>query len=372
MLRKPVWVMTMLLLLLGALGVVFGVQTVNAGGGIHIKTDGSIMPTTAPISTVDKVTYTFTDTIKQPIIVERDNIVIDGQGFVLRNPADIPAFNINGISLDGRSNVTITNVTIRAFWMGIQFETSTDNTILGVTITKSYHGMRVINSRGNAVRESNISANYHDGIQLYSSNNNSLQRNTLSNKDYAIRVEDSFYNRITENDIKGNKDGIVLIESSHNLIMGNRLIGNVEALWIFASFNNVICQNHFINNTQHVVSLDSQSNWDNGVEGNYWGDYEERYPDAEELDESGIWDTPYSIDENNQDNYPIIPEFPPFLILPLFAIVTLLIVGVYKHKSTGGWEQKCTSFPMQSLFCDRVFQIGGELSKPFRKLVDLS
>ena len=344
MLRKPVWVMTMMLLLLGALGVVLGVQRVNAGGGIHIKADGSIMPTTAPISTVDKVTYAFTGTIKQPIIVERDNIVIDGRGFVLRNPADIPAFNMNGISLDGRSNVTIMNVTVRAFWMGMQFETSTDNTVSGVTITKSYHGMRLINSSGNEMRDCNISANYHDGIQLYSSNNNSLHRNMLSNKDYAIRVEDSFYNRITENDIKGNKDGIVLIESSHNLIIGNSIIGNEEALWIFASFNNVIYRNAFINNTQQVVSLDSQSNWDNGVEGNYWGDYEERYPDAEEMDESGIWNTPYSIDENSKDNYPIIPECPPFLILPLFAIVTLLAVAVYKPAITGRSEQESKSF----------------------------
>jgi len=338
MIRKPVWVMTMMLLLLGALGAVFGVQSVNAGGGIHIKADGSIMPATVPISTVDKVTYTFTGTIKQPIIVERDNIILDGQGFILRNPADIPAFNMNGISLDGRSNVTIKNVTIRAFWMGIQFETSTHNTVSGVTITKSFHGMRVINSSGNEVRESNISANYHDGIQLYSSNNNSLHRNTVSNKDYAIRVEDSFYNHITENDIKGNKDGIVLIESSHNLIMGNSLIGNEEGFWIFDSFNNAIHQNAFINNTHQVVSLDSQNSWDNGVEGNYWGDYEERYPDALEMDEFGIWDTPYFIDENNQDNYPIIPEFSLCLILPLLAVVTLFTVAVYKPALTGRSE----------------------------------
>ena len=344
MIRKPVWVMIMMLLLLGALGVVFKIHRVQAGGGIHIKADGSIAPTTTPLSTSDKVTYTFTGTIKQPIIVERDNIIIDGRGFILRNPADIPAFNINGISLDGRSNVTITNVTIRAFWMGIQFEASTDNMVSGVTITKSYHGMRVINSHGNTVRESNISANYHDGIQLYSSNNNSIRKNTLSNKDYAIRGEDSFYNHIAENHIEHNRDGIVLIESSHNHIIGNHVIANEEGVWIFESFNNVICQNHFIDNTHHVISLDSQNHWDNGVEGNYWGDYADRYPDALEMEESGIWDTPYLIDKDNQDNYPIIPEFPVFLILLLFAIMMLLTVAVYKPALTGSLEQKPKSF----------------------------
>jgi len=361
MTRKPVWVMTMMLLLTGALGVLFGVQRVKAGGGIYIKADGSIEPTTAPISTSDNFTYTFAGTIKQPITIERDDIIIDGRGFILRNPADVPAFNINGISLDGRNNVTIQNVMIRAFWMGIQFKTSTNNTVSGVTITKSYHGIRLINSHGNEIRESNISANYHDGIQLYSSNNNNIHNNTLSNKDYAIRVEDSFHNQIAGNHIEQNKDGIVLIESSHNLIMGNSIIANEEAFWIFDSFNNVIYQNHFINNTQQVVSLDSQNSWDNGVEGNYWGDYAERYSDALEMDESGIWDTPYFIDENNKDYYPIILEFPPFLLLPLFAIVTLFTVAVYKHALAGSSEQKSKSFQMRSLFLGRDSRDQGQV-----------
>jgi hypothetical protein len=55
--------------------------------------------------------------------------------------------------------------------------------------------------------------------------------------------------------------------------------------------------------------------WDDSKEGNYWSDYVTRYPNATETDDSGIWDTPYVISENNQDEYPlmspvVIPEFP--------------------------------------------------------------
>jgi len=48
--------------------------------------------------------------------------------------------------------------------------------------------------------------------------------------------------------------------------------------------------------------------WDEGYPsgGNYWSDYEYRYPNAEELDGSGMWNTSYVIDENNQDNYPLM------------------------------------------------------------------
>ena len=43
-----------------------------------------------------------------------------------------------------------------------------------------------------------------------------------------------------------------------------------------------------------------------------------------------MWDAPYEIDADNIDHYPIVPEFPSFLILPLFMIATLLAVIVYR------------------------------------------
>jgi len=73
--------------------------------------------------------------------------------------------------------------------------------------------------------------------------------------------------------------------------------------------------------------------WDFEGEGNYWSDYEERYPNATEIDGTDIWNTPYEIDADNIDHYPIIPEFTSFLILPLFMVTTLLAVIVYRRKT---------------------------------------
>jgi hypothetical protein len=77
--------------------------------------------------------------------------------------------------------------------------------------------------------------------------------------------------------------------------------------------------------------------WDDGIRGNYWSDYLTQYPNAAEIDSSGVWNTPYVIDTNNTDHYPlmvqyVIPEFPSFLILPLFLIATILTVIIYKKK----------------------------------------
>jgi len=89
-----------------------------------------------------------------------------------------------------------------------------------------------------------------------------------------------------------------------------------------------------MSNTQQVYTCNLTNVWDDGYPsgGNYWSDYEERYPNATEIDGTGIWDTPYVIDENNEDNYPIVPEFPSLIILPLFMITTLLAVIIYRRK----------------------------------------
>ena len=115
------------------------------------------------------------------------------------------------------------------------------------------------------------------------------------------------------------------------------------------SSNNLIHHNNFINNTEqasapgwwHMVVFEEHwvppaiNFWDDGEEGNYWSNYLTRYPNATEID-SYIWDTPYNISENNQDNYPlmepgpVILEFPSWIILPLF--LTLSLIMLYHRK----------------------------------------
>jgi hypothetical protein len=49
--------------------------------------------------------------------------------------------------------------------------------------------------------------------------------------------------------------------------------------------------------------------WDNGKEGNYWSEYENRYSNASKIANTNIYDTPYYINEYNIDNYPLIASF---------------------------------------------------------------
>jgi len=207
-------------------------------GAIYIMTDGSVDPSTAPILNVGGIYYTFTADIYDSIVIERDNIVVDGANHTLQGTGDPDS---KGIDLTGRSNVTITNIKIRDFDYGVYLYLASHNILSQNDLTNNY-----------------------GGIVLYYSSNNSIIENNITNNQY----------------------GIVLSESSDNSIYHNNFIDNAEQVYSYASTNV----------------------WDGGYlsGGNYWSDYEERYADAEELDGSGMWNTPYIIDENNQDNYPLM------------------------------------------------------------------
>ena len=69
--------------------------------------------------------------------------------------------------------------------------------------------------------------------------------------------------------------------------------------------NNKIYYNIFKQNSIYNAKDDVSNQWDNGSVGNFWDDYEEKYPDAVNI--NGIWDTPYSITgDKNVDRYPLV------------------------------------------------------------------
>jgi len=76
--------MTTISLVLVLLSVLLRIQVVEAViPYVYIRADGSVDPSFAPISSVDNITYTFTNDLYIPVIVERDNIIIDGAGYTL-------------------------------------------------------------------------------------------------------------------------------------------------------------------------------------------------------------------------------------------------------------------------------------------------
>jgi len=317
---KFVLIMILIIVLLGVLAAPTRVQKVRAAEIIYIKPDGSIDPPKAPIYSADNVTYTLTgNIIYREIVVQRNNTIINGKGYTLEGTG---AGYSRGIDLSSTSNVTIKNVKVVRFYYAFYYCGTPNNTIIESNIINNYYGVYYEVSNKNIIVGNNITNNFIGIMLSFSHNNNISRNNILNNTNFGIEVVGSdniFYN----NNISGSGLGVIIIIGSNN---------------------NKFYHNTFIGNTFHASIPTASSNiWDDGYPsgGNYWDDFEERYPDVEdvysglfqnETGSDGIWDHPYLVDANDVDYYPLVPEFPSGIIIPLFMIATLLAVLVYRRK----------------------------------------
>jgi len=126
---------------------------------------------------------------------------------------------------------------------------------------------------------------------------------TIRNGSGGLLLEYSNDSIIADSIIAGTLEGLSLLFSHNNTIIANMMKDNERGLFLGDSNNNRIYYNNFINNTEQAEAMVSWNTLDNGVEGNYWSDYE-----GEDLNGDGIGDVPYMVDEDNQDNYPLMKE----------------------------------------------------------------
>ena len=270
------------LLLIGMLTLAFNIQPAKASGTIYIRADGSVEPEGTPISSIDNITYTFTDNIYDEIVVERDNIVVDGAGYILKGY--MPSTLVNGINLTGRSNVTINNVEVKSFYFGILLDHSSNNTIsgndiinngiLGIQLKNSSNHNTIIgnnvtgNGQGidldgsnNTVSGNNVTENLYYGIGLIGSNNSISGNTVISHGQEGIWFYGSG-NTVSGNDLRNNGKGIwVGFYSTYNSISGNKITNNgIGIMLVGGSSNNTIFGNNLANNGGGIVLQESSNN----------------------------------------------------------------------------------------------------------------
>jgi parallel beta-helix repeat protein len=209
--------------------------------------------------------------------------------------------NFNGIIIPTSSN----NNTIKGnkffdnegFTIAILF--SDNNTITGNTIDHP------------------IGAYPADGIGIHHGKRNNISGNTIKNCDSGVCLShESDYNIILNNVISsGEYDGIRITGGSNNTIIGNNISYNLY--WGIeiqgAGNDNIIYHNNLLHNYENAID-EGNNTWDDGEFGNYWSDYEQKYPNAKKLRKEGIWDTPYEIPSefrgDNYDTRPLIWQWP--------------------------------------------------------------
>jgi hypothetical protein len=255
---------------------------------IDINPDGSITGTTK-IQQNGNV-YTLTDNLNNlPVEILCDNIVFDGEGFTLQGPGGYPTPAAINLSC---TNVVIRNFSISGWEVGI----------LG-------------NNKNNTIAENNVTGNERD-IAIYANNYNIIG-NYLADSDYAIRIignNDIIFQNVVENSgfafwITNSSDIII---TANNITSSNPNVFDTD----FGGFS--VYHNNFLNTNQNMGILLTDPNastvtlppWDNGYPsgGNYWSDYTIIYPNATEIGNSGIGNTPYvvSFSPNVVDRYPLL------------------------------------------------------------------
>jgi hypothetical protein len=267
----------LLLILSFALVSISELRIVKAEETIYIRGDGSVEGT-------DKITqrngniYTFTDNIFSEIKVQRGNCVIDGAGYTLQG-------NWTGYSPNEY-----------VICKGIDLSNNRVSDPSRPKISKvTIKNMRIVN--------------FTYGIECINSNNNIIINCYIADCGRSINMP-------------------------NNVLIAN----NTLKSGIFIDYtreDNVITQNNMINNYGPAadlvgVFLASQPT----VYMNYWSDY-----NGTDNNGDGIGDTPYIINEDNQDNYPLmnpvettfIPEFPSWTPLLIMLIVVLAVAVIYRR-----------------------------------------
>jgi len=267
--------------------------------------------------------------------------------------------NYAGIYLgSGVEHCNISNNNVSNNTYGIILIDSSNNYIENNCVSSSgeYGVYLFSNSLRNKIANNTISNNAERGILLCdSSSNNIINYNSVSNNAISgIELIDSSNNSIGYNNISDTYEfGIRLYNSSNNNITNNNIedtqgYGSAEygyGIWLSYSRNNIIYLNNFMNNRENVRSSNSTNIWNSTEEityiynettyesylGNYWDDYEKRYPDAEEIDSTGIWDKPYSIDSNS-DDYPMMVPFVGYLLKPQTLKIAAFNIKIFGKK----------------------------------------
>lgn len=166
----------------------------------------------------------------------------------------------------------------------------------------------------------NIIANNGDGIRILHSSGNLIAGNIVKNNPYtAVGFDWAHDNIVNGNTITRNYIGVGAGNPSYdNTFSGNTISSNNYG-FLVAMYDSEFYHNNIIGNTVQAAFYGAYVNaWDDGYPsgGNYWSDYSgvDSYggPYQNETGSDGIGDTPYVVDENNQDSYPLMePWIPP-------------------------------------------------------------
>jgi parallel beta-helix repeat protein len=257
---------------------------------VIINADGTVTPSTAPIQK-DADTYILKDYFEGTIEILRNNTVFNGRG----NTISCSNYEQYGVKLDSVANVTVTGLIIRGSPTGCFY---------GIALTNSTN-CHVTN---NTVTDVN---SYYWSLYPY----------------VGIYISGGKQNTVSQNVLLNNLGGMRIANTSDNLIVANfidceyhQAYGYPRAVSLSYAVSNRFYRNSFMLTDIVTSTTGSNNTWDNGFPngGNYWSNYQSHNPTPRKINNTGVYDVAYVIDDENIDHYPLAEIYtatPPEIVI---------------------------------------------------------
>lgn len=204
---------------------------------------------------------------------------------------------------------SLVNFTVTGGLVGIFVDRTNDSVIANNTVTGAKDYAIYASYTGNCRIDGNIATlNRRQGILVTNSHDFvAINNKVFSNPSYGLNANDSSSGLISQNLVFDNTfDGIGLGMGTTNCTVCKNTVENntLRGIWVdYESTANAIYQNNIVGNRIQAIANYTNS-WDNGLEGNFWGDYL-----GSDANFDGIDDVAHEIDVNNTDRYPLLGRF---------------------------------------------------------------
>ena len=161
-----------------------------------------------------------TGNISDSIVIERNNIILDGSGYTLQGTM---IQDSRGIDISGRTLVAIQNLEITTFHYGVWLDySSNNNRISGNDIKSNLYGVWLNRSEHNTISGNSITGNGF-GILLNCSDHNTISDNIMTNVGFGVWLDNSSNITVLGNALTD--DGLFVQDSYGNVVEGNVVNG---------------------------------------------------------------------------------------------------------------------------------------------------
>jgi len=293
---------------------------------IYIKEDGTIEGGAGALQRTGNV-YTFVRDVNETIEIQKDNVVLDGNGSTLTKPPEVdtsalmtPIGWFPSIRISNRDNITVMNVTFDRCHTGISVENSSNIVIIQNTIRNGAEGIYMSSSVNCSIIGNEITDHSSAGLNIKDSSFLNIAYNTISrNRGHGGWIAVS-YSNISRNEISYN--------TAPNVGIGLYLYGT--------NAHNYIFENNFIDNDIGLVYQGPSVN--NTVFNNYWSNHQKEMgnvaADGSDSDQSPLT-SPVST-SFDPSLFPLpslkIAEFPSWTPLLFLFVALAVVLTVYKRK----------------------------------------